>query len=90
MTQEELQLFIKLLFSHRHLWTMFEEYRYLHEHPDVDWKTAHEAFFEESEEAYQSLADALLEGKPIAERLQTVLSQSELTMAEALQKLRME
>ena len=89
MTQEDLhQLFIRLLFSHRHLWMTFEEYKFLHEHPDMDWKTAHVAFVEESEEAYKSVADALLEGKPIAEKLQTVLLQSELTQAEVQTKLK--
>jgi hypothetical protein len=88
MTHEEKQLFINLLFSHRHLWMTFEEYRYLQEHPDVDWETAHETFFEESDEVYKSLAAALLEGKPIAEQLQTVLSQSDLTQAETLRKLK--
>jgi hypothetical protein len=82
MTIEEKTIFINLLFAHRHLWTTFQEYRYLQEHPDMDWETAHEIFFEESDEVYNSLAEALREEQPIQDKLQTVLLQSQLTEVE--------
>jgi len=82
MTIEEKTIFINLLFAHRHLWTTFQEYRYLQEHPDTDWETAHEIFFEESDEVYNSLAEALREEQPIQDKLQTVLLQSQLTEVE--------
>jgi len=55
MTEDEKLMFIELLFSHRHLWETFQEYRYLQEHPEVDWETAHEIYSEESHEVYTSL-----------------------------------
>jgi len=82
MTIEEKTIFINLLFAHRHLWTTFQEYRYLQEHPDMDWETAHEIFFEESDEVYNSLAEALREEQPIQDKLQTVLLQSQLSEVE--------
>ena len=82
MTTEEKMIFIELLFAHRHLWMTFQEYRYLQEHPDMDWKTAHEIFFEESDEVYNSLAEALREEQPLQDKLRTVLLQSELTEVE--------
>jgi hypothetical protein len=82
MTSEEQRLFVNLLFNHRHLWMTFQEYRYLQEHPDVDWETAHEIFFEETEDIYKSLADALLEAQPLQDKLETILLQSRLTQAE--------
>lgn len=88
MTEDECLLFIELLFSHRQLWITFEEYRYMQEHPDVDWKTAHEAFSEESFQAYDDLADALHAGKPLRERLRTVLRQSELSQAEIREQMK--
>lgn len=73
MTSEEQQLFVQLLLSHRHLWMAFEEFCYLQEHPEMDWETVHQRFAEESEEIYQSLTDALLEGKPVQDTLRTIL-----------------
>jgi hypothetical protein len=82
MTYEEKTLFTEFLFAHRHLWMTFQEYRYLHDHPEVDWETAHEIFHEESDEVYNSLAEAVREGQPLQDKLQTVLLQSRLTQAE--------
>jgi hypothetical protein len=79
MTHDEKMLFIEFLFAHRHLWMTFQEFRYLQEHPDVDWETAHEIFFEETHEVYDSLAEAVREGRPIEDSLRTVLTQSTLT-----------
>jgi hypothetical protein len=88
MTEEEHRMFIDLLFSHRHLWITFEEYRYMQEHPDVDWEAAHEVFHEESYDAYNDLAESLLAGKPLQERLRTVLRQSELSQAEIREQMK--
>jgi hypothetical protein len=90
MTTDEKLIFIELLFAHRHLWMTFQEYRYLQEHPEVDYETAHEIFFEESEEVYKSLADALREELPIQDKLQTVLLQSKLTEVEVRNWLKKE
>jgi hypothetical protein len=73
VTSEEQQLFVQLLISHRHLWMAFEELRHLQEHPEMDWETVHRRFAEESEEIYQSLTEALLEGKPVQDKLRTIL-----------------
>jgi hypothetical protein len=88
MTQEETEFFINLLLSHRHLWMTFQEYRYLQENPGVDWETAHEKFLEESEDSYQAVADALLDGQPLEDKLQTVISQSDLAQTEVLKELK--
>jgi hypothetical protein len=86
MTREEMLFFSNLIFSHKHLWLAFEEYRYLQEHPEMDWDTVHERFSDEADPIYQSLADALHEGKPLGEALQTVLLHSQLTEVEALRR----
>lgn len=88
MTTEEARLFTNLLFSHKHLWITFEEYRYLREHPDMDWETVHDRFSEEADAVYQTLADAVLEGKPIADSLQTVLLHAEMSLNENRRKMR--
>jgi hypothetical protein len=88
MSEDVKMLFIELLFAHRHLWMTFQEYRYLQEHPEVDWETAHQVFFEESDEVYNSLADALREEQPIRDKLRTVLLQSQLTEAEVRNQLK--
>jgi hypothetical protein len=82
MTTEEAMQFSNLLFSHKHLWIAFQESRYLAEHPEMDYDTVHERFCEEAEPIYRTLADALLEQKPLQEALQTVLLHSELTEVE--------
>ena len=43
------------------------------EHPEMDWETVHDRFSDEADAVYQTLADAVHEGKPIADSLQTVL-----------------
>ena len=88
MTESEMMLFTDLLFAHRRLWMAFQEYRYLREHPEMDWATAHQIFFEESDEVYNSLAEAMREGQPIQDKLQTVLLQSQLTEVEVQYKMK--
>lgn len=88
MTHDEKMLFSSLLFSHKHLLLAFQEFRYLQEHPEMDWNTVHENFSEEVDVVYQSLADALLEDRPLGEALQTVLLRSQLTEVEAREKMK--
>jgi hypothetical protein len=90
MKEAEMLLFTELLFAHRHLWMTFQEYRYLQEHPEVDWLTAHKIFLEESDEVYNSLADALREEQPIRDKPQTVLLQSQLAEVEVRDRLKKE
>jgi len=82
MKEAEMLLFVDLLSSHRQLWMTFQTYRYLQEHPEMDWLTARTIFHEESEEVYTSLVDALNEEQPIRDKLQTFLLQSNLTEVE--------
>ncbi|HEY0307772.1 MAG TPA: hypothetical protein VGB94_06390 [Acidobacteriaceae bacterium] len=88
MTEPEGKLFIDLLFAHRHLWMTFQEYRYLQEHPEVDWEAAHEIFSEISQDIYTRLADAVREEQPIQDKLQTVLLQSRLTEVEVRNQMK--
>ncbi len=88
MTESEGKLFIELLFAHRHLWMTFQEYRYLQEHPETDWETAHRIFHEESDEVYTRLADAVREEQPIRDKLKTVLLQSRLTEVEVRDRMK--
>jgi hypothetical protein len=88
MTHDEKMLFTELLFAHRHLWITFQEYRYLQEHLDLDWETAHEIFFEESDEFYNSLAEAVREEQPFRDKLRTVLLRTEWTEVEVRNKMK--
>ena len=88
MTEDEKMIFIDLLFAHRHLWMAFQEYRYLQEHPEVGWAVAHEIFHEETDEVYNSLADALREEQPIQDKLRTVLLQSQLIEVEVRKQMK--
>ena len=88
MTAEEEKLFTSLLFSHKHLWITFETYRYLQEHPEMDWETVHDLFSEEADEVYQTLAAAVHEGKPIADSLETVLLHARMTLNEQRKKMK--
>lgn len=88
MTSGDAKLFASLLFSHKHLWITFETYRYLQEHPEMDWETAHDLFSEEADEVYETLAAALREGKPIEDMLQTVLLHAQMTLNEQRRKMK--
>ena len=88
MTEEEKRLFASLLFSHKHLWITFEEYRYLREHPEMDWETVHDRFSEEADEVYQTLADAVLEERPIEDSLQTILLHAQMTLNDQRNKMK--
>jgi hypothetical protein len=90
MTDKEQKQFANLLFSHKHLWIGFEVFRYLTEHPEMDYETVHERFSEEAYEVYQSVADALLEERPIEEVLRTVLLHSQLSEVETRDRMKKE
>lgn len=82
MKEAEMLLFTQLLTAHRRLWMTFQAYRYLEEHPQADWESANQIFWEQSQEVYNSLAEALNDEQPIRDKLQTVLLQSRLAEAE--------
>ena len=78
MTHEERMQFSRLLFTHKHLLTLFQEYRYMTEHPEADFEAVHERFFDEVDDVYQTLQNALVEDAPIHDTLDTVITHSEL------------
>jgi DNA phosphorothioation-dependent restriction protein DptG len=88
MTTEEKMLFTSLLFNHKHLWLTFQEYRYIQEHPEMDWETVHERFSEEVEGVYQTLADAVREGEPLQDTLRTILRMSDESWAAAQNEMK--
>ena len=88
MTLEEKQSFSNLLFAHKHLLTLFQEFRYMTEHPESDYETVHERFFEEVDDVYQSLQDALVEDTPLKEPLETVITHSHLIEVEVRNSLK--
>jgi hypothetical protein len=90
MTEPEMMLFTELLFAHRRLWMTFQTCRYLEEHPEMDWETANLVFYHQSDEVYNSLADALREEQPIQDKLRTVLLQSQLAEVEVRDRLKKE
>ena len=79
------QLFSNLLFSHKRLWISFQELKHLKEFPDDDPETVHGRFCDAADEVYQPLIDALHEGRPIQDALQTVLLVSEIARTEGKQ-----
>ena len=42
MTHDERIQFSNLLFAHKHLVTLFQEYRYMNEHQEADYESVHE------------------------------------------------
>jgi|ERR1035437_3481884 hypothetical protein len=78
-------LFTKLLFNHKHLWIAYQTVRHLKEFPDDDPETVHGRFCDAADEVYQPLTDALLEGQPLQDPLETVLLVSEISQAEGKQ-----
>lgn len=90
MTEAEMLLFDELLSSHRELWMTFQTYRYLQEHPEMNWEVAHNIFLDQSHEVYNSLAEALRDEQPLRDKLRTVLLQSRLTEAEVRDRMKNE
>lgn len=85
MTEEEQNMFTKILFDHKHLWLAFQETRYLREFPDADPEEVHVRFVDAADEVYRPLTDALLEERPIQdilEKVETVLLASNIAQAE--------
>ena len=76
MTEKERLLFSNLLFAHKHLLSLFQEYRYMSEHPESDYETVHERMYDEFDDVYKSLQDALGEDKPLDDALDTVITHS--------------
>ena len=88
MTHEEKLLFSNVLFSHKHLLTLFQEYRYMGEHPESDYDTAHERFFDEVGNVYKTLEDALIGETSLKEPLETVIMHSHLIEVEVRDSLK--
>lgn len=76
------EVFTRLLFSHKHLWVRYQAMKHLREFPNDDPELAQERFCEAADEVYQPLIDALREGQPIQDALQTVLSVADIALAE--------
>jgi hypothetical protein len=64
MTEKERLLFSNLLFTHKHLLTLFQEYRYMYDHPEADYESFHERFFDEVGDVYKTTEDALVNDAP--------------------------
>jgi hypothetical protein len=88
MTFEEKQSFSNVLFAHKDLLTLFQEYRYMSEHPQSDYESVHERFFEEVGDVYKSLEDALVDDIPLKEPLDTVITHSHLIEVEVRNALK--
>jgi hypothetical protein len=88
MTEKERLLFSNLLFTHKHLLTVLQVYRYMIEHPETDYETAQEAVFEEIHDVYTTLADALVMDTPLEEPLDTVITHSHLIEVEIRNSLK--
>jgi hypothetical protein len=58
------------------------------EHPETDYDTVHERIFDEVDDVYQTLQDALVEDKPLDEALETVLLHSQLIEVEVRNRLK--
>jgi hypothetical protein len=82
MTREEQQMFTHLLFDHKHLWIAFQETRHLRKFPNDDPEGVHGRFVDAAHEVYHPLEDALLEGKPIRDTLETILLASSIARSE--------
>ena len=82
MTTEETRMFTHLLFDHKHLWIAFQETRYLRKFPNEDAERVHGRFVDAAHEVYHPLEDALLEGKPIRDTLETILLASSIAQSE--------
>jgi hypothetical protein len=67
------KLFTTLLFNHKHLWIAYQTVRRLKDFPDEDPETVHGRFCDTADEIYQPLTDALFEGEPLQDALETVL-----------------
>ena len=82
MTEEEQKMFTHLLFDHKHLWIAFQETRHLRRFPNDNPETVHGRFVDAAHEVYHPLEDALLEGRPIRDILETVLLASQIAQSE--------
>jgi len=82
MTDDEQKLFTHLLFDHKHLWIAFQETKHLREFPDDDPEEVHGRFVEAAYDVYHPLEEALLDGRPIRDILETILLASSIAQSE--------
>ena len=73
MDTDESLIFSELLFAYKHLWLEHREFKYLTEHPEADREAVHEQFFEEADDLFQPLANALVERQPLQEAVRVVV-----------------
>ena len=64
---------INLVCGYKHLWLKYQELRYLAHHPNSDPETVREAVFDEVEELFSPALDALSEGQPVQDLVQTLV-----------------
>lgn len=88
MTEKDRLLFNNLLFAHKHLLTLFQEFRYMNDHPEADFESVHERFFDEVGDVYKTLEDALVDDTPLEEPLDTVITHSHLIEVEVRNSLK--
>jgi hypothetical protein len=82
MTDEEQKMFTHLLFDHKHLWIAFQETKHLREFPDDDPEEVHGRFVDAANDVYGPLEQALLDGQPIRDTLETILRVSQIAQSE--------
>lgn len=60
---------ISLTFAYKHLWIKYQELRYMEKYPDSDPETVREAVFDEIDDLFRPVGDALSDGQPVRELL---------------------
>jgi hypothetical protein len=68
---------IDLLCGYKHLWLKYQELRYLQKHPDAHKHDVREACFEEVDELFSPVLDALSEGRSYQELIPGIVSSIE-------------
>ena len=56
---------ISVVFGYKHLWLKYQELRYLSKHPHDDPEIVREAVFDEVDDLFRPVGDALSEGQPV-------------------------
>lgn len=64
---------ISLVCGYKHLWIKYQELRYLQENPRADPETVRDAVFDEIDDLFAPVLDALSDGRPYQELLQRLV-----------------
>ena len=75
-TQDRL-IFSELVSAHKRLWIKYQEIKHLYEDSRADPALAHERFFDEAENLFRPLAEAILDGRPLQDEIQKMLRETE-------------